>query len=120
MPNSHENLAQRRWQELTLSEQLGNIGSEVGRAIARQKIGDEKQKNKALDRALDLFDLTLDDKRWHGRMKEIARSREVVCDVFFGDNAYRVPLEKLEKYFFEYATAARLKREIDSAKLGCS
>lgn len=110
MPNIHENLAQGRWQELTLSEQMGNIGSEIGRAVSWRRKGDEKQKNNALDRALDLFDLTLDDKRWHGRMKEIARSREVVCDVFFGDNEYKVSLEKLEKYFLEFALAARMKK----------
>lgn len=33
----HQNLAAGSWQKLSLAEQLGNVGSEVGRAIARQK-----------------------------------------------------------------------------------
>jgi hypothetical protein len=32
----HQNLAVGRWFEMTLAEQLGNVGSEVGRAIKWQ------------------------------------------------------------------------------------
>lgn len=34
---SHQNLADGRWFTLTLAQQLGNAGSEVGRALNWQK-----------------------------------------------------------------------------------
>lgn len=76
----HNNLSFERWQELSLLEQLGNIGSEVSRAL-KWEGKDEKTFNGAVDRALELFDLTLQDARWRGaRLREIARAREVFCD----------------------------------------
>ena len=102
----HKGLAGGRWFELSLMEQLGNIGSEVGRA--RQSQGkDEKLSQGAVDRALDLFDLTLEDPRWKGRKSEIARAREVFCDAVSGGKEYNSSLDDLENYFMEFALAAR-------------
>jgi len=103
----HSSLAGSRWRKLSLLEQLGNIGSEVGRAI---RAGDKDRRQKAAYRALELFDLTLDDKRWRGRGSEIARARELFCDFIFGSNTYRVDGASLEKYFTHFALAARLHR----------
>ncbi|MBI2778045.1 MAG: hypothetical protein HYX57_12405 [Chloroflexi bacterium] len=65
----------------------------------------------ALDRALDLLDLTLADPRWAGpRRREIARVREVVCDFLVGDNAYGSTAASLEAYFMAFAFAARRDR----------
>ena len=108
----HKELAKEPWFKLTLMEQLGNIGSEVGRAIIRQRKGDVEQRDKALERALELFDLTLADSRLRHRLKEITRAREIVCDVFYGENQYNVTLESLDRYFNQFAYAARLEHEI--------
>ncbi len=102
----HSELAAGRWFKLTLMEQLGNIGSEVSRAI-KWRGRDEKLFMGAIERALELFDLTLADPRWRGRLKEICRAREVLCDVVFGDNAYATTLEDLDRYFTQFAIAAR-------------
>ncbi len=102
----HTNLANGRWNELSLMEQLGNIGSEVSRA-QNWKDKDEKIFNGAVDRALELFDLTLQDQRWKGRLKEIGRAREVFCDAVLGGKAYGSTLESLNKYFLDFAMAAR-------------
>ncbi len=102
----HKELASGRWHQLPLGEQLGNIGSEVGRA-RRWQGKDEKIFQGAVERALELFDLTLGDPRWKGRLKEIARAREVFCDTVFGDREYASSLEDLEQYFFHFALAAR-------------
>ena len=91
-------------------EQLGNIGSDVGRAISWQRRGDKEHRDKALERALELFDLTIVDPRWRYRLHEITRAREVLCDVFYGDNSYGVSFEELEKYFLSFAYAARQGR----------
>jgi hypothetical protein len=112
MAYRHEQLARGRWFSLTLSEQLGNIGSEVGRARKWQG-GDERLFEGAADRALELFDLTLQDPRRRsdmGRLREISRSRKVLCDALSGGNEYGSSLQDLEKYFFDFALAARVHK----------
>jgi len=95
---------------MTLMEQLANIGSEVGRAARARAQGNEQRLGPALDRALELFDLTLADDRWRLRLKEIARSREVVCDFLVGDNVYGSTPASLDAYFLPFAVAARQSR----------
>jgi len=106
----HASLAAGRWFELTLMEQFANIGSEVGRATRAKAQGNEQRLAGALDRALELFDLTLADNRWRDRIKEIARAREVVCDFLVGDNEYGSTAESLDRYFLPFAMAARRDR----------
>lgn len=109
--SAHVGLAAGRWQALTLAEQLGNIGSEVGRAIRAGERHHEQRFSGALDRALDLFDLTLADPRWKGhRLREIARAREVTCDFLVGDNDYGSTTGSLDGYVLQFAFAARRNR----------
>lgn len=106
----HKNLAAGRWQKFSLMEQLGNIGSEVHRARHWQG-KDEKLYEGAVKRALELFDLTLADPRWRGgKLREIARVREVFCDAITGGKEYKSTLEDLDRYFFHYAFASQLQK----------
>ena len=105
----HRELAAGRWWTLTVAEQLGNVGSEVSRAI-RWTARKPALAEGALYRALELLDLTLADPRHRqkpGRLREIARAREVVADFFAGTNEYRSTAASLQKYFDAYAIAAR-------------
>ena len=97
----------KSWDKFSLIEQMGNIGSEVGRA-ARLEGKDSSGFTGAADRALELFDLTLRDRRWLGRLREIGRVREVFCDIIWGKNQYQTNLYDLERYFMHFATAAQL------------
>lgn len=106
----HAGLAAGRWRDLTLMEQLANIGSEVGRATRAKSIGSDQRFANALDRCLELFDLTITDDRWRYRRREITRAREVVCDFLVGDNAYDSTADSLDRYFLPYAIAARSER----------
>jgi hypothetical protein len=109
MTTGHRDLAAGRWQELSLCEQLGNIGSEVGRAI-RWSSRNPALAEAALHRALELFDLTLDDPRHRRsvpRLREIARAREVVVDFLAGANEYGSTGDSLRRYYDAYAVAAR-------------
>ena len=106
----HKTLANGRWFTFTLSEQLGNVGSEVGRAAKWQRDGNMEYRDKALERAFELLDLTIADARWKKRLKEICRAREVLADTFYGDRVYGDTPERLEKYFFQFALAARKDR----------
>lgn len=103
----HKSLAAGRWHEMSLMEQLGNISSEVGRAGIYRREKNSKRLEKAVDRALELFDLTLADPRWRGRLREIGRARDVFCDAVSGGKEYNSDLSDLERYFMYFAIAAR-------------
>ena len=105
MNNPHE-----RWFRFNALEQMGNIGSEVYRSFLWREKKNAEASKQAMEKALELFDLTLSDPRWqkvNGRLKEIRQARELVCDLFFGQNQYNETSEKLMKYFDEFAFAAR-------------
>ncbi len=102
----HKELASGKWFQLSLAEQLANVGSEVSRARNWQG-KDKKLFKSAVVRALELFDLMLEDSRWHGRLREIARVREVFCDALFGGKRYRSSLKALERYFLPFMFLSR-------------
>jgi hypothetical protein len=106
----HVGLAAGRWAELSLVEQLANVGSEVGRAARAKAGGVDDRFESALRRSLELFDLTLADERWRGRRREIARARELVCDFLLGDNAYGSTEASLDAWFMPFAVAANRQR----------
>lgn len=107
----HPDLVPERWERMTLAEQLGNAGADVGRAIRAREAGNESRCAAALARALAQLDLTLADHRWAGhRRRELARAREVVCDLLAGDNVYRSTPAQTEAWFMAYATQARAGR----------
>lgn len=108
-PVQHRDLADGRWCELSLAEQLGHVGSEISRAVRWTSRNPDVARG-AWCRALELLDLTLADPRQRqspGRLREIARAREVVADFFAGSNQYGSTGPSLQKYFDAYAVAAR-------------
>lgn len=102
----HKDLAAGRWRGLSLAEQMGNIGSEINRAL-KWRAKDSKLFNGAIERALELLDFTIADPRWRGRLKELVRARELLGDAVFGQSEYKTSLEDLDRYFFSFALAAR-------------
>jgi len=102
----HSTLTQEKWNTLSTVEQLGNIGSEVSRAITWRSKNSEYMKL-AVFRALELLDLSVGDKKNNDSLKEILRVRECIADYFLGDNIYKFTDEWWNKYFMEYAIAAR-------------
>lgn len=100
----HKNLAQGRWFTLSFFEQMANIGSEVERTMKwREK--NEEYGRLASDRALELLDLTISDRKNQRRLKELFRLREVLADYFYFDNIYESTDRKWHNYFdaFNYA-----------------
>lgn len=105
---SHAELAAGRWAVLSLAEQLANIGSEVDRAIAAWGTQRWERFDRALARALELFDLTARDTRWRGhRRREILRAREEFCRLFFDDKTGPEAAHTLRQYFLHFAVLAR-------------
>ena len=105
----HISLASGRWFALSLSEQMGNIGSEVRRAVEWRE-RDAEIFNRAIDNALELLDLTIRDPRWRGRLKEMLRAREFLCDAVFGEQTYAT-LDDFDQYFLSFAIAARSSQD---------
>jgi len=103
----HAGLASGKWQELELIAQLGNIGSEVSRALDARKRENPERMQQAFERALELLDLTIADPKHLYRLKELCRLREILCDFFVGDNEYQSSGESFDQYFLMYAIAAR-------------
>jgi hypothetical protein len=105
---AHTDLAAGRWQSLSLVEQLANVGSEVDRAIKAHEAGRADRRDLAVDRTLELFDLTAADDRWRGpRRREVLRAREQFCALFWGDDQELGAAVSLSRYFLHFAVAAR-------------
>ena len=101
-----------RWHALSLAQQLGNAGSEVSRAL-KWRSRNPAIAQGALERALELIDLTLDDPRQVAsvaRMREICRLRETLLDYFLGSNRYGWTEAALRRYFDCFAVAASRPR----------
>jgi hypothetical protein len=108
----HPELAAGRWRTLSLAEQLANVGSEVERAIRWWEAKRPERFRGALDRALELFDLTVQDPRWAGhRRREILRVREEFCRLFFDDNPPPDSAPGLQRYFLAFGVLARRHAE---------
>ena len=104
----HVVLAAGRWRALTLAEQLAHVGSEVDRAIGAWEARRSDRFDRALARALELFDLTVADDRWAGhRRREILRSRDEFCRLFFDDSPPPGAARTLSEYFLRFAVLAR-------------
>ena len=107
MTYQHRELASGRWNELSLVEQLGNIGSEVERALKWKKKNNPDYCMRAFERALELLDLTLACPAHRHRLREIARTREILVDFFYGENQFKTTGKSLSAYFLHFACAAR-------------
>lgn len=105
----HKGLTSGHWNKYNIFEQMANIGSEVFRAIS-WKTRDKKLSLSAFYRALELFDLTINDRKNKKYLKEICRAREVLVDYFVGDNEYNSTDEQWQKYFYSFNWAARINR----------
>lgn len=96
-----------RWMAFSLMEQMGNVGSEVGRTIRAHASMTPARFDQALARALELFDLTASDPRWFGaRRREICRAREEFCRLFFDESVDAGSAAGLERYFLHFAVVA--------------
>lgn len=99
MSIQHQNLAQGQWQKFGLAEQLANIGSEVSRALNWQKKNNPAFMEKAVIRALELLDLTVETTAGFYRRRELLRLREALVDYFYGDNTFGSSEKSWRNYF---------------------
>jgi hypothetical protein len=110
-----------RWAQLSICEQMGNIGSEVGRAINAKRNNMSERVEGAINRALDLFSATVEVLLREGthkhRVREVLRARDEFLALFYDDRFDEA--DKIEEYFMHFALAARRqhqRRAIDKTK----
>ena len=105
-----------RWQKLSFAEQMGNIGSEFLRSKHWKERGDFESYQKSLERAIELTDLTISDRRWQKQryLSELNRLREVFCDLYLNQNRYEIKSQSLENYFLFFALMSCCKSEAEA------
>ena len=108
MKYQHKELSRGKWQKLSFFEQMANIGSEVERAINWRNKNDKEYSKMAFERALELIDLTIADKKNRNRLREITRVREVLADYFICGNHYSSSDRSWKNYFYSFAFASML------------
>lgn len=95
---------------MPLAEQLSNIGSEVERALNWKAKNNSQYSQKAIERALELLDLSLDSTQEFPRLKELARIRETLTDYFYGTNQFQSSEGSWRKYFLNFTLFLRKNR----------
>jgi len=108
MEVQHKNLAAGGWQQLSFFEQMANIGSEVERTIKWKNKNNPEYSQMAFERALELLDFTIEDKRNVNRLKELLRVREILADYLVFDNDYHSTDKSWQNYFYAFNFAARI------------
>lgn len=106
----HKDLASGRWFTFTLLEQMGNVGSDVERAIQWRNKGNVEYSQQACDRALELLDFTVADPKNKRRLKELLLVRAIFADQFMGINEFGFTDEFWQQYFYDFAYAAAVAR----------
>jgi hypothetical protein len=105
---SRHEFDQAAWAKLDIFNQMGNIGSEVGRALAAKRQGKTDRMMTAFYRGIDLMNATIDAwaERKYTSFKELLCAREIFAESILTDKVD----PKIESYFMQYALAARLHR----------
>ena len=94
-----------KWAEMDMLNQMGNISSEVGRALSAKRQGKLDRCQSAFYRGLDLIDETA--RLWaiqkQAGLKELLYARELFAESVTTDKVDST----LETYFMQFAIAAR-------------
>ncbi len=106
----HKELASGKWQTFSFMFQMGNIASDVSRVIMLHGINKERSMG-ALQRALELLDLTIEDPKNINRLKELRQLRKALADYFCVDNVDQSTDQHWTNYFYPFAYAAAIDRE---------
>ena len=97
-----------RWAQLSIYEQMGNIGAEVGGAVTATRAGKDKRAQGAIDRAVDLIDATVEVlvAQRSPRVKEALRARDEFLRLFY-DGTFEEDADDVVRYFNLFAIVAR-------------
>jgi hypothetical protein len=110
MPNY--TVDRKRWAAMNIFEQMGNIYSEVGRSINAKQHNRQQDCEFAVIRALDLFDATVEDlvRQKSPRTKEVLRAKDQYLHIMYDHDTEPKSFADIDRYFMQYAIAARQNR----------
>jgi len=74
-----------RWLKFSRGQQIGAIVAEIARAKTWQKT-DRTKSLSAIERALELIDSTINDKRWQGQRSMLFWLRQELSKFYLDDN----------------------------------
>jgi hypothetical protein len=94
-----DTILNKRWFDMSLVEQMINIGNEVKRAVKFD--ADEKKKAMFLDKALEYTNLTMMDPKNAHVIPELQISKEVLED-YKGRHELNCTKEEIKKYYMTY------------------
>ena len=104
----HQELENGRWAELSVPQQMANIGSETSRVLKALQAGKDSRAEGAFARAQELIDLTIKFGRQgsspavrSAMWEELCRFRELFCAAFLSRNL--ADLASLNKYLDRFA-----------------
>jgi len=93
--------SKEKWQNMSLKQKMGNLASEVAKSF-HWKEKDEKTALETAGRALELFDLTIDDLAKSPGLGEILKLRSVFCDTFFNLEQFNNSEQAINNYFLPF------------------
>jgi hypothetical protein len=97
---------------MNIFEQMGNIYSEVGRSFNAKQQNKQQDCEQAVIRALDLFDATVEGLvvKKSPRTKEVLRAKDQYLHAIYDLHTDSKTFADIDRYFMQYAIAARLRR----------
>jgi len=93
----HKNLDENKWGKFPLSHQVLMIANEINRARNSLKLGDQKETNLCLERALELIFLSIANLKKKSQRKEFLRLKEVLAKEYVDNSKEIKSLDNLFK-----------------------
>lgn len=101
----------KTWSKLSIYDQMGTIGTEIGRTMSWRQNPHFGKPEEAFYRGLEYLDLSISDPKNRGaKLKELCRVREVLVDWYLGTKLYSTTESSLNSYFEPFAIASNLQR----------
>ncbi len=88
-----------KWWDMSIGEQIGNIGSEVARAIRRKNKNDKLGASEFCIHAIEMLGYTKQDPKNINRRRELSYAQEEILDYILGDNLYQNDDQSIMKWY---------------------
>ena len=97
-------MSKDRWEQMSISEQMMNIGGELERAVAWKKKNDIEKMNHFLEKVREWMGLTMADPKNRWRIGELVIAQEEYED-FFGENLWQNRDDTMMSYWNSFLSA---------------
>ena len=78
----HRQLNPEKWATYSKTQHILMVSNELNRALNCLSSNHQNDAEKCYERAIELTDLIVEDKRWSGALKELLRFREILSELF--------------------------------------